>query len=124
MEVPPQPAVPDEALVVKDGKYWVALVDDGKAKFAEVELGTNDGRTLRITKGLNGGETLILSPPMELEDGMMVQTKPKAPPKQMPASGTVTYLPKTDPAAKAGRPTLDENTGGRSGGASKGGNAR
>jgi RND family efflux transporter MFP subunit len=123
LQVPPQPVVPDEALVVKDGKYWVGLVRDGKAQYVEVELGTNDGRTLRINKGLQGGETVMLSPPMELEDGSPVQAREKKPTKANPPSGTVNYLPKTDPAAKAGRPTLDENTGAKSGGASKGGNA-
>jgi RND family efflux transporter MFP subunit len=117
LKLPRQPAVPDEALVVKNGKYWVGLVEDGKARFVEVELGTNDGRTLRVTRGLQGGETVMLSPAMELEDGSPVQAKEKPQPKQNPASGAVNYVPKTDPATKAGRPTLDENTGAKSGGA-------
>ncbi len=112
---------PDEALVVKDGKYWVGLVEDGKAKYVEVELGTNDGRTLRITKGLQGGETVMLSPPMELQDGAPLQAKEKQTAKPTVPNGTVNYIPKTDPATKAGRPTLDENTGARSGGPPKAG---
>jgi RND family efflux transporter MFP subunit len=121
--VPPQPAVPDEALVVKNGKYWVGLVKDGKAQFVEVQLGTNDGRTVRITRGLQGGETVMLSAPMELEDGSPVQAREKQTPKPNPPSGAVNYVPKTDPATNAGRPTLDENNGAKSGGASKGGSA-
>ncbi len=60
---------------------------------------------------------------MELEDGAPLQAKEKQAAKGNPPSGTVNYIPRTDPAEKAGRPTLDENTGAKSGGASKGGNA-
>ncbi|MDB4937271.1 MAG: efflux transporter, family, subunit [Labilithrix sp.] len=76
LHVPPSPAVLNEAIVVRDGKTKVALVEGTKVRFVDVELGLNDGRTTRITHGLQGGETIGVNVPVEVADGAVVRPAP------------------------------------------------
>lgn len=75
--VPPVPVVPNEALVVRDGKTMVVVVEDDRAHFVPVELGVNDGKTTRLVRGLKGGETIGVSVPVEVSEGARVQPKPQ-----------------------------------------------
>jgi RND family efflux transporter MFP subunit len=70
---PPAPLIPDEAVIVRNGKTQVALVEDGRVHYVDVDLGYNDGTRVRILRGLHGGETLGTSVPVEVEDGAPVQ---------------------------------------------------
>ena len=55
---PKSPLISSEALVIRDGKTMVAEIQDGKAHYAEIGLGYNDGRDVRVLRGLSGGETV------------------------------------------------------------------
>jgi membrane fusion protein, multidrug efflux system len=96
LHLPPSPVVPNEAIVIRDGQTHVALVDvapdDGarsaKVRLVPVDLGPNDGRTTRVTRGLSGGETVGLSVPVDVGEGSAVQAVPAPPPssRQPPQS--------------------------------------
>jgi RND family efflux transporter MFP subunit len=75
--VPPVPVVPNEALVVRDGRTMVVVVEDDRARFVPVELGLNDGKTTRLVRGLKGGETIGVSVPVEVTEGAKLQPKPQ-----------------------------------------------
>ncbi|HZU85273.1 MAG TPA: efflux RND transporter periplasmic adaptor subunit, partial [Polyangiaceae bacterium] len=49
---PPSPLVPDEAVVIRGGKTMVAVVEGSRARFVPVDLGYNDGRQVRVLRGL------------------------------------------------------------------------
>jgi RND family efflux transporter MFP subunit len=70
---PPSPTIPDEAMVIRDGKTMVVEVNAGKAHYLPVDLGYNDGREVRVLRGLSGGETVGLDVPIEVEEGNPVQ---------------------------------------------------
>jgi HlyD family secretion protein len=53
---------PKPALVQRDGKSGVYLVVEGRAKFEPVETGGEVQGQMEITKGLQGGERLIVLP--------------------------------------------------------------
>ena len=75
------PLAPDEAIVVRHGKTQVVVIRDGRAHYADVDLGYNDGARVRVLRGLQGGETVGLNVPVEVEEGAPVQVEPaKAPP--------------------------------------------
>jgi hypothetical protein len=69
----PLPLIPDDAIVVRDGKTQVVLVEGGKAHYTDVELGYNDGVKVRVLRGLKGGETIGTSVPIEIQDGAPIQ---------------------------------------------------
>jgi hypothetical protein len=73
---PPSPVVPDDAVVVRGGKTAVCLVGGGHAHYAEVDLGYNTGRDVRVLRGLSGGETVGLDVPVEVGEGDAVQAIP------------------------------------------------
>jgi len=77
VEVPVLPSIPAEALAARGERLQVALVQDGKLHFADVEPGLNDGKRVQIRKGLRGDEVIALSPPSDLGDGAPV--RPLAP---------------------------------------------
>lgn len=67
----------------------VAEVRDGKIHFLALTLGRDFGSTLEVTKGLQGGEKLVINPDETLTEGLAVDTKvapkPKAPAGPPPA---------------------------------------
>jgi HlyD family secretion protein len=68
---PPVVMVPSAA--VRDGAVFVLL--DGKAVRRTVKSGATSGASVRIEKGLIGGEDLIVNPPAALKDGDKVRQK-------------------------------------------------
>jgi hypothetical protein len=80
------PVIPDEALVIRDGKTAVATVVDGKVHYVVVDLGYNDGRNVRVMQGLSGSETLGLDVPVEVQEGDTVQAIPQ--PRPAAQAGT------------------------------------
>jgi RND family efflux transporter MFP subunit len=70
---PPAPLLPDEAIVVREGKTAACVIKDGKAHYAEVDLGYNDGRSVVVLGGLQGGETVGIDVPVEVDEGATVQ---------------------------------------------------
>lgn len=72
--------VPYEAVVEKDGKKYVYIVDKQQAKQVPVEIGLEGDLSIEITRGLKKGDTVILNPPEDLKDGQAV--KPVSQPVQ------------------------------------------
>lgn len=84
--------VPAGALVTKDKKTFVAMVDDQKrVHFLPIEVAGTDGKVLRVAKGLDVGTPVAVSPPAGLAEGAKIdpQQPPGAPPmpKAAPAAG-------------------------------------
>jgi RND family efflux transporter MFP subunit len=77
----PGVVVPDEALVFNAGGLQVATVQpDSTIKFRKVSVYRDFGTSAELRDGLQGGETLVLSPPTELADASKVQvTNPAQP---------------------------------------------
>lgn len=67
--------VPTRAVATKDGRSAVYVVSDGKAQRVEISAGEVRDVDQLVTKGLKGGETVILSPPDTLRDGARVTIK-------------------------------------------------
>ncbi|HYZ24078.1 MAG TPA: efflux RND transporter periplasmic adaptor subunit [Rhodopila sp.] len=74
--------VPDEALVFNADGLQVATVDQNETvRFRKVSIYRDFGTTAELREGLQGGETLVLSPPPDLVDGSKVQvTRPPSSP--------------------------------------------
>ncbi|MBV9945422.1 MAG: efflux RND transporter periplasmic adaptor subunit [Myxococcales bacterium] len=70
---PATPLLPDEAIVVRDGKTMVTRVDGNRAHYVEVDLGFNDGRSVRVRRGLEGGEIVGVDVPVGVQEGDPVQ---------------------------------------------------
>jgi RND family efflux transporter MFP subunit len=66
--------VPADAVVDRDGRPVVFVVRDGRATRRDVEAAAPRDGQRRITRGLAIGETVVLSPPAELEDDTPVTT--------------------------------------------------
>lgn len=67
--------VPPEAVVQRDGANAVFAVNDGRAQQRAVKLGPDVGKFKLATEGLKAGETVVVSPPVELKDGSNVVSK-------------------------------------------------
>jgi len=80
--VVPAPAV----LKTPEGATSVMIVNDGRAQQVEVETGIHDGPRVQITRGLGGGETVIVHGSYGLPDKTKVKVvepePPPAPPKR------------------------------------------
>ena len=77
----PGVTVPAEALIFNGQGLRVAVVGDGGVvHMRDVSIYRDFGTKLELRAGLNGGETVVLSPPVTLEDGGRVNLPP--PPKQ------------------------------------------
>jgi hypothetical protein len=53
----------------------VWLVEQGKAKAQTVTVGVQNGARIEVKDGLEGSETVILSPPKGLKDGARVRVR-------------------------------------------------
>jgi len=66
--------VPSEALVVRNNKYFVPVVDDSsRVHYREITLAENTGIVLRITSGLKAGEKVVLNLGETVLDGQKVR---------------------------------------------------
>ena len=74
----PGVTVPAEALIFNGEGLRVAVVGDGGVvHMRDVAIYRDFGNKLELRSGLNGGETVVLSPPVTLEDGGRVNLPPK-----------------------------------------------
>jgi len=71
--VPPLPAIPNEAILIRSGQSLVAVIDQGRVHLQPITVGDTDGRTVRVESGLHGGETIGLNVPIEVEEGAIVR---------------------------------------------------
>jgi RND family efflux transporter MFP subunit len=70
----PKPQAPVEALVVRGGKTFVAIVDDSsRVHFRPVIVAENDGRVLTFASGVAPGDRLGLSLASGIADGARVR---------------------------------------------------
>jgi RND family efflux transporter MFP subunit len=76
IDEPPAPLIPDEAVVIRDGRTMAARVEDEHVHYVPVELGYNDGRMVRVLSGLASGETIGTDVPVEVVEGAAVQAVP------------------------------------------------
>ncbi len=70
--------VAERAVVKKDGKSFVFVISDGVATQTEVSVGDKRDADIMVSKGLVGGETLVLGPSDKLRDGSKVVEKTAA----------------------------------------------
>ena len=65
--------VPSESLIpVQNGKK-IFIVENGKAKEIDVEIGARTGSSVRIVSGLKVGDTVLTYGVMALKDGTPVK---------------------------------------------------
>jgi RND family efflux transporter MFP subunit len=67
--------VPTRAVVTKDKASAVFVVEDGKVRRVAITAGDVRDADQRVTAGLKGGETVVLSPPDGLRDGARIAVK-------------------------------------------------
>jgi RND family efflux transporter MFP subunit len=82
-DVPPI-LIPGEAIVVRNGKNVVALVQNQVVHFQPVAIGRDYGDQVEITSGLKPGDLVALDVTDEVRDGVKIQPdfaqeKPEAP---------------------------------------------
>jgi len=70
--------VPERAVIKKDDKSFVFVINNGIAKQTEVSVGDKRDADIMVSKGLIGGETLVLGPSEKLRDGSKVVEKAAA----------------------------------------------
>ena len=66
---------PESAIIKKGEKSYVFIVSEGVAKQTEVTTGDKRDADILVSKGLSGGETLVLRPSEKLRDGGKVVEK-------------------------------------------------
>lgn len=70
-----QTVAPTSAVVSRDGAEGVFLLEGDRVRFRRIEAGETRGARRVVESGLSGNETVVLEPPAELQDGMLVRTK-------------------------------------------------
>ena len=74
--IKPQTAIQPSAVVERDGKPVVFLVQDGRAKQAPVTRGAKIGELLAV-QGVKPGDVVVLAPSEKLGDGSKVSVAKK-----------------------------------------------
>ena len=64
--------VPKSAVVERDGKAYVYVVEEGRASRRDVTAGATLAEFRNLTAGVVAGQTVVVSPPPELSDGAEV----------------------------------------------------
>lgn len=67
--------VPQSALFRHGNQWCVFVIEDGKAKRREVEVGHRNRSETEIHKGLEEGEAIVLHPPNEIKEDARVEVK-------------------------------------------------
>jgi HlyD family secretion protein len=67
--------VPSSALFREQGAWAVFVVLDGTAERRQVRIGRNNGTQAQVLDGLRKGETVILYPAADIEDGTDVEQR-------------------------------------------------
>jgi RND family efflux transporter MFP subunit len=66
-------AVPNSAIVMRDGRQMVYTIVDDKARSIEIEIGAKFGNMTQIIKGIEPRQKIILSPSTDLKNGDKVK---------------------------------------------------
>jgi RND family efflux transporter MFP subunit len=95
--------VPSSAILADARGVHVAVVDMGQVHLVAVEQGLDNGTTVDVVNGLQGGEQVIASPPADAADGLQVQVvaSGSAPPSGSPASSRLPPPSRSPPASRS-----------------------
>jgi RND family efflux transporter MFP subunit len=101
--------VPEKALVSVQGSYSVAVIGDGnKIQLRRIEVGAAASGFRLVTKGLAGGEKIVIDGLQRVADGAVVDPHPAPPPSGVAAAGappapttTAQTPPSTPPSTQA-----------------------
>ena len=74
--VVPQVFAPQAAVKTDEKGSYVWLVEDERVRRAAIETGDVQNNRIRIKNGLKGGERVVLDPPTEIQDGLLVEVLP------------------------------------------------
>jgi HlyD family secretion protein len=66
-------SVPSSSIFQRSGKWAVFVVENGRARLRNIEIGHRTGATVEIKKGLERGEKVILFPSDEVDDNSRVK---------------------------------------------------
>lgn len=66
-------SVPSQAIIIRDEKNLVYIVEDGKSMEREIELGLDTGREVEVLKGLNENDIVIIKGQNYVKDGEAVK---------------------------------------------------
>ena len=66
-------SLPSDAVLEKNGKYYVFVLSGGKAVRKEVEPGLVEDKTMEISGGISAGDRVITDSLPLLKDGMAVK---------------------------------------------------
>lgn len=73
-QLPGQLGIPSEAVLLKgDRSLAVVVGPDRRLAFRPVQLGEDTGSRVRVLKGLQAGEQVVLNPSLTLKEGELVQ---------------------------------------------------
>jgi RND family efflux transporter MFP subunit len=72
--VPRRVFVPQAAVAQVEGRPAVWVVEDGAVRLQGVEVGLTRGDRVEVRQGLQGGESLVLSPPAGMKNGVKVRS--------------------------------------------------
>jgi HlyD family secretion protein len=67
--------VPVGTLFRRNEAWAVFVVDDGRARLQDVQIGQRNDIEAQVTSGLSAGQTIVLHPPDTLEDGTRVTVR-------------------------------------------------
>jgi HlyD family secretion protein len=70
---PERVVAPADAIVERDGARVAFVVESGRVRRVAVEASAPSGAYVTITRGLDGGESVVLRPPATLADGQRVR---------------------------------------------------
>jgi hypothetical protein len=70
-------AVSQSALVTRDGKTMIFLIEENKAKAVTVTTGKQMGDMDEVLQGVKAGDKVILKPSDKLRDGSKIKTEEK-----------------------------------------------
>ena len=74
-----QVVVPQPALISDQQGVYVFIVEDGKVAMRRITTGGTNGEDMIVSKGLSGGENVIVEGLQTLRPGMAVKAKPSTP---------------------------------------------
>ena len=74
----PQPGIliPGDSVITRARGDFVAVVENGVVHMQPVLLGRDLGTQVYITSGLRNGDSVVVSPPDQVQDGLRVTTQP------------------------------------------------
>jgi HlyD family secretion protein len=65
--------VPSGALFQRDGRWWVFVVEGGRARLRSVEIGRGNGARTEVRRGLEAGDRVVDFPGDRVADGVRVK---------------------------------------------------